>query len=140
MSCIARNRASLERSPRNFTVEAFAAVLPQSWIRDAVAESGRESCRRRRLPALLTVWMVTLLGLFRQLSYLNLLEMVFEAGSSLGLWKGAPPCGSALTRARDRLGRAPLRLLYERSATEWQARTCGREFYGRRVVPWMAQP
>ncbi len=136
MSRIARKDSSLERSPRNFTVEALAAVLPQAWVRDAIAASGRRSQRQRRLPAVLTVWMVTLLGLFRQLSYVNLLEMVFEAGSRLDLWRGggAPPCSSALTKARDRLGTAPLRLLYERSATEWQDQTRGREFFGRRVV------
>ncbi len=78
--------------------------------------------------------MVTLLGLFRQLSYVNLLEMVFEAGLDLGLWRGIPPCSSALTKARDRLGPAPLQLLYERSATEWWDQTRGREFHGRRVV------
>lgn len=55
--------------------------------------------------------MVTLLGLFRQLSYVNLLEMVFEAGSNLGLWKGAPPCSSALTHATITVARTILMFL-----------------------------
>jgi hypothetical protein len=134
MSCIARKLSSLERPPPDFTVEALAAVLPQAWVQDAVAASGRQSSRRRLLPAVLTVWMVTLLGLFRRLSYVNLLEMLFEAGSNQGLWSGAPPCSSALTKARDRVGRAPLKRLYERSAKEWHSQTTGREFHGRRVL------
>jgi hypothetical protein len=134
MSCIARTVRSLERLPENFTVEALAAVLPQAWVRDAVAASGCPSRRRRLLPAVLTVWMVTLLGLFRRLSYVNLLEMLFESGLSRGLWKDAPPCSSALTKARDRVGCAPLKRLYERSAREWQTQTAGRDFHGRRVL------
>ena len=134
MSCIARNVPSLERPLREFTVEALAAVLPQAWVREAVASCGCQSRRRRLLPAVLTVWMVALLGLFRRLSYVNLLEMLFEAGLNQGLWSGAPPCSSALTKARDRVGPAPLKQLYERSASEWHSQTSGREFHGRRVL------
>jgi hypothetical protein len=134
MSCIARKVRSLERLPENFTVEALAAVLPQAWVQDAVAASGCQSRRRRLLPAVLTVWMVALLGLFRRLSYVDLLGMLFESGRSQGLWKGAPPCSSALTKARDRVGCAPLKKLYERSAREWQSQTAGRDFHGRRVL------
>lgn len=134
MSCIARRIRSLEQLPENFTVEALAAVLPQAWVRDAVAASDCQSRRRRRLPAVLTVWVVTLLGLFRRLSYVNLLEMLFESGRNHGLWKDAPPCSSALSKARDRLGSAPLRKLYERSAQEWQSQTAGEDFHGRRVL------
>ena len=134
MSCIARKVRSLERLPEDFTVEALAAVLPQTWVQDAIAGSGCQSRRRRLLPAVLTVWMVTLLGLFRRLSYVNLLEMLYEAGLSHGLWKHAPPCSSALTKARDRVGCAPLKRLYRRSTREWQSQTAGRDFHGRRVL------
>ena len=58
--------------------------------------------------------------------YVNLLEMLYEAGLSQGLWKQAPPCSSALTKARDRVGFAPLKQLYERSAQEWQSQTQSR--------------
>jgi len=132
MSCIARNHRSLERVVKDFTVEALAAVLPQAWVQEAVASAGCQSHRHRLLPAALTVWRVTLLGLFRRLSYVNLLEMLFEAGPSL--WEPSPPCSSALTKARDRVGCAPLKRLYERSAREWQSQTAGRDFHGRRVL------
>jgi hypothetical protein len=134
MSCIARKVPSLERPPHDFTVEALAAVLPQAWVRDAVASCRCQSKRRRLLPAVVTVWMVALLGLFRRLSYVNLLEMLFESGLNQGLWSGAPPCSSALSKARDRVGPAPLKQLYERSASEWHSQTSGREFHGRRVM------
>ena len=133
MSSIARSVRPLEPSPGNFTVEAVAQVLPQTWVQEAVNETGSQSHRQRRLPAVPTVWMVTLLGLFRRLSYVNLLEMLFETGPGRALWGEAPPSSSALTKARDRLGVAPLKWLYERSASEWRSQTVGRDFHGRRV-------
>jgi len=96
MKCIARNRRGHEPHLDNFTVEALAAVLPQAWVQEAVAQSGCSSRRRRLLPAVLTVWLVTLLGLYRRLSYVNLLELLFESGVNQGLWHDAPPCSSPL--------------------------------------------
>ena len=133
MKSIVANRRGHESHPDNFTVEALAAVLPQDWIHDVLARSGCLGQRRRRLPAVMTIWLVTLLGLYRRLSYVNLLELLFESGVNQGLWGDAPPCSSALTKARDRVGCAPLRHLYERSAREWQSQTRGRYFCGRRV-------
>lgn len=133
MKCIVQNLRGHESHLDDFTVEALAAVLPQAWVQEAVARSGCASRRRRRLPAVLTVWLVTLLGLYRRLSYVNLLELLFESGVNRGLWHDTPPCSSALTKARDRVGCGPLKHLYERSAREWQSQTQSRYFHGRRV-------
>lgn len=108
---------SHEGGGAEFTVEALAAALPQRWIEDAVRESGGPSRRRRKLPAAVTAWMVVLLSFFRRLSYVNLLGMLHELGPRGSPWpQSGPPCSSALTRARDRLGVAPLRALFERVA------------------------
>jgi len=135
MSSIAKSCASLESRSSKFTVEALAGVLPQPWLHEAILESGRSSERVRRLPAELTLWLVILLGLFRRHSYVNLLGMLFETGRNQRLWanKGAPPSSTAFTKARDRLGVKPLRLLFERSAHEWSSASGGQYFHGRRV-------
>lgn len=135
MLSIASRTGSLELRPDGFAVEALAGVLHPSWVHEAISSCGRGSRRVRQLPAQLAVWIVILMGLFRRHSYVNLLGMLFEAGRARRLWagKGAPPCTSALTKARDRLGVEPLRNLFEKSAREWTGSTDGLFFHGRRV-------
>jgi len=135
MFSIASESQSLDRHANRFTVEALAGALPQRWVTQAIAESGRLSQRVRQLPDVLTAWIVILLGLHRRLSYRNLLEMLFEAGHHRGLWAdlGAPTT-SALVKARDRLGVLPLRLLFEESARRWAELFSGMYFAGRRVI------
>lgn len=135
MTMIALGTDDLERHPERFTVEALTKVLPQEWVREAIMhESGSAPGRRRKLPDVLTTWLVVLLSLFRDLSYVNLLEMVFSAAAWRGLWRrGGPPESSALSRARDRLGVAPVRRLFGRSAESWSQTCQGRYFHGRRV-------
>lgn len=134
MKYVARILGGLDRERQIPAVEALAEVLPPSWVMDAVNESGRASVRTRLLPAELTAWLVVLLGLFRRLSYANLLAMLYDA--SWMPWRGAmdaPPTTSALTRARDRLGVEPLESLFDRSASEWLARCKGRYLCGHRL-------
>jgi hypothetical protein len=134
MEYVARILDGLEPQRQIPAVEALARVLPPSWVRDAVTESGRSSARTRLLPAEITAWIVLLLGLFRRLSYANLLGMLYDA--SWTPWRGsahAPPTPSALTRARDRLGVEPLQILFDRSAKEWLARYPGRDVCGHRL-------
>ena len=134
MFSIASESRSLDQHPNRFTVEALAGVLPQRWVVEAIAESGRTSQRVRQLPDVLTAWVVVLLGLFRRHSYVSLLEMLFEAGHHRGLWAGrGAPTSSGLVKARDRLGVEPLRRLHERSASCWIERAPGAYFAGRRL-------
>jgi hypothetical protein len=82
----------------------------------------------------MTVWLVILLALFRRHSYLNLLGMLEGSGWATRYWSGRPPpCSTALTKARDRLGIEPLARLYRRSAGEWVEAGGGLSFHGRRV-------
>ena len=134
MFSIASESRSLDRRPDRFTVEALAGALPQRWVVEAIAESGRCSERVRQLPDVLTAWVVILLSLFRRLSYVSLLELLFEAGHHRGLWAGrGAPTSSALVKARDRLGVDPLRRLFERSASAWVESLPGTYVAGRRV-------
>lgn len=135
MSWIAKIADRLDGVQRNFGVEALAEVLPQSWIREALVEGGVRTQRRRRLPCEMTVWLVVLLALFRRHSYVNLLEMLVGGRWAGAHWTdGPPPCSSALSKARDRVGVEPLRRLYRRSASAWSEGTGSLLFAGRRVT------
>ena len=86
-------------------------VLPQELIDEALADSGVKDGLRRKLPVRLTAWLVILLCLFRDRSYVNLIRMVATATAWRGLWRrGTPPTSSALSRARDRVGVSAMRL------------------------------
>ena len=75
-----------------------------------------------------------LLGLYRRVSYSNLLEKVVGSFWTDAHWpQECPPTTSALTKARDRLGVEPVRHLWQRSAREWVDGTSGLIFHGRRV-------
>jgi len=133
VSWIARIRDSLDRGSE-LGVEALGTVLPQEWVRESLESCGVRTRRRRRLPCAMTVWLVILLALFRRHSYLNLLGMLEGSGWAARYWSGRPPpCSTALTKARDRLGIEPLARLYRRSAGEWADADGGLSFHGRRV-------
>ena len=74
MDVIGDEGSGLERRGGHFTVESLAKELRQEWVEDALSQAERESVRERLLPATLTVWLVILMGLFRRMSYVNLLE------------------------------------------------------------------
>lgn len=74
MSSIVKVATVLEDQPQDFVVEALASELKPQWIHDALRDSGKQSLRVRLLPAALTVWLVILMGLYRRISYVNLLE------------------------------------------------------------------
>jgi len=124
----------LEHDQEDFVVEALAEALRPEWIQEALAESGRASIRERLLPARFIVWFVILLGLFRRASYANLLEKLAGTWWTSRRWpRSKPPCTSAVTKARDRLGVEPARRLFERSAETWIDDSAGLCLGGRRV-------
>ncbi|HEY3323689.1 MAG TPA: IS4 family transposase [Planctomycetota bacterium] len=134
MGRIGRFDAGLESECRDFVVEALAKELRSEWVKEALRATGRESIRERLLPATFTVWLVILLGLFRRVSYANLLEKLVGSRWVTMRWADAsPPASSAVTAARDRLGVEPMRHLWRRSACEWARSSPGLMFHGRRV-------
>jgi len=135
MSIIAADSPSLEGHPECFSPEALAAVLPQDLIADALADCGVRDGLRRKLPVRLTAWLVILLCLFRDRSYVILIQMVATASSWRGLWRrGTPPSSSALSRARDRVGVPAMQCIYERSASRWIEESEGARFHGLRLT------
>jgi hypothetical protein len=133
MKEIVRRREQLEVEKNAFVVEAIAKEIRPEWIQETLRECGRESLRTRLLPAPFVVWFVILLGLFRRISYSNLVWKLKDSWWTRQHWPDDPPSTTAVTSARDRLGIEPMKKLYERSAREWIASSAGLVFHTRRV-------
>jgi hypothetical protein len=135
MRCIGKVGAWLERHSSHFTVEALAKELDPAWVHEALRACGRGTIRERELPAELTVWLVILLGLYRKLSYVNLLEKLRDTWWCRGRWRAQRvPRSTSLSEARDRVGPEVLSCLFQRAAERWAATTRGMVKWRRRVM------
>src|SRR5215210_43923 len=100
-------------------LEALQLALPERAIDEAVAATGAQERRRRRLPARLVVALVVAMGLWARDGLRDVLANLIE-----GLRERDPaawadwrlPAKSALTQARQRLGPRPVRVLFQRLA------------------------
>jgi hypothetical protein len=81
-----------------------------------VAYTGRASIRQRRLPAEQVVWLVVALALYRHQS---IGEVVDDLDLALPDAQVPFVSKSAVAQARQRLGSAPLKALFELSARAW---------------------
>ena len=100
------------------TLGVLTTTVPGELIDAVLSDTGKQSRRYRQLPARLVVYYVMALVLFAQASYGEVLRCLLEGVRWLHL-KGestALASKSAITKARIRLGVAPLKELYERVA------------------------
>lgn len=90
--------------------------MPCEWIKQAVTYTGKASIRQRRLPAEQVVWLVVALALYRHQSIREVVD-----GLDLALPDAEIPfvSKSAIAQARQRVGSAPLKTLFEISACAW---------------------
>ena len=102
----------------------LTATVPAALVDAVLAETGRQSQRQRQLPARLVVYYVMALALYAQSSYGEVLRGLLEGVRWLRLGGAelAVATKSAVTRARVRLGAAPVRVLFERLARPFGAR------------------
>ena len=118
---MARKAACLPKGTRisdYVTLGVLTATVPGDLIDAVLSDTGKQSQRYRQLPARLVVYYVMALVLFAQASYGEVLRCLLEGVRWLHL-KGESTAlagKSALTKARIRLGVAPLKELYERVA------------------------
>jgi hypothetical protein len=92
-------------------------VYPPDLVDRVVAACGRAEQRRRLLPARLVVYFVLALALFSPAPYLEVLRHLTEGLRDLGRWGSwRMPAKSSLSRARERLGAEPLRVLFAATA------------------------
>lgn len=98
-------------------------VYPPDLVDRVVAACGRAEQRRRLLPARLVVYFVLALALFSPAPYLEGLRHLTEGRRDLGRWGSwRLPAKSSLSRARERLGAEPLRVLLPPRPGHWPRR------------------
>jgi hypothetical protein len=121
------------------TLGVLVRSVPIPLIDQVLRETNRQSVRERALPARFMVYFVMAMTLFFQDSYLEVQRKLFAAlrWLSLAEWIEVGAGKSAITTARQRLGREPLQRLFERVARPIaQERTRGAWYRGRRLVAW----
>ncbi|WP_322762701.1 IS4 family transposase [Frankia sp. Cr2] len=115
----------------------LAAQFPDALLDEVVAETGRRERRTRDLPAALTLRYVIALALFPSDGYDEVMRQVKVADDWCSDRAGPVkvPATTAITRARDRLGVEPVKLLFERTAVAMALpqRTVGAFYRGWRV-------
>ena len=115
---MARTVAELPKGARitdYISLGVISKTFPLGKVREILAETGRESARRRDLPAHVVVYYVIALALYMQSSYREVLRCLLE-----GLqWLKAPGTRvnvagkSGISQARTRLGSAPVKALHD---------------------------
>ena len=137
---MARQPARLPDGTRisdHVTLGVLTATVPASLIDTVLADTGRASQRQRQLPARLVVYYVMALALYAQASYGEVLRCLLEGLRWLRLAGTQPALAdkSAISKARARLGPAPLKALFERIAAPFAAPDTPWAWYGgRRLV------
>src|SRR5690349_5974991 len=137
---MARAIAGLPKGIRisdHVTLGVLTTTVPASLIDAVLADTGCQSIRQRSLPARLVVYYVMALALYGQASYGEVLRCLLEGvrwlqrgGTSLAF-----ATKSSITKARRRLGAAPLAELYRRVARPLaEPGLPGCFFRGRRLV------
>ncbi len=95
----------------------FADHIPDEWICAAAALSEKATIRQRRLPSDMVLWLVVGMAFFRH-------EPISEVARRLnicaeGLANDVLLADSALSQARQRLGKQPLEWLCKQCADVW---------------------
>lgn len=101
---------------RHFSVGAMALCFPLQAVQAIIDECGRASQRVRDLPAAVTAYYVIGMGLFPAVGYEAVLGWLLTGLQWLQGGLSRLSGKSSLSRARQRLGEEPLRLMFERMA------------------------
>ena len=137
---MARTAAVLPSGARisdHVTLGVLTSTVPALLIDAVLADTGRQSRRQRQLPARLVVYYVMALALYAQASYGEVLRCLLEGVRWLRLGGTAMAVAdkSAITKARARLGAAPLEELFARVARPLaEPDTPGAWYRGRRLT------
>lgn len=122
-------------SPDSFS--ALADVLSPELLTQCLQESGTVTLRKRRLPLEMMIWSVVGMALYRNLPMSQIINQLDI------LLPGKRPfvAPSAVVQARQRLGEAPVRKVFEQTQALWHATTphphwCGLRLLGVDGVVW----
>ena len=118
------------------TVGVLAKAFPRELVESVIEEAGAREKRRRMLPAWVVVYYVLALSLFMDMGGARVMRKL--SGTLAWAARGVEvvvPSEEALSKARARLGQAPLRLLFEQVAGPLAAPGAQRAFWrGLRVT------
>lgn len=126
-----------ERLSDRVALGVLTRLVPRALVDEVLVETGRRERRVRLLPARVVVYYVMALALFFGDGYEEVMRRLVGSLQSMGSWRPGwvVPSTAALTKARARLGAAPLRVLFERVAVPMAAPGLpGGWFAGRRVM------
>lgn len=126
-----------ERLPDRISIGVLARTFTDEVLDEVIEEAGVRERRYRLLPARLVLLFTLACWLFTRSGYEGVLGKLADAhvlsGAGAGGWR--VPTTAAITRARARLGPAPLRLLFARVAgPAGTAQTPGVFYAGLRVA------
>ena len=99
-------------------IGVLTRLIDRDLVDDVLAETGRVEQRTRLLPARVVVYYVLALCLFFGDAYEEVMRLLVAGLLFTGAWQKdwQVPTTGAIAQARQRLGAAPLQLLFERAA------------------------
>jgi Insertion element 4 transposase N-terminal len=103
-----------ERLSDRVAIGVLTASFPPGLVDRVVAQTGRTERRHRLLPARVVVYFVLAMCLFGQVGYEEVARLLVGGLAWARRWRGSwqVPTTGSLTRARARLGPAPLKALF----------------------------
>jgi Insertion element 4 transposase N-terminal/Transposase DDE domain len=104
-----------QRLSDHISIGVLTRVFPPELVDRVVGEAGRVEQRHRLLPARVVVYYVLAMALFADSSYEEVMRALVEGLAWASGWRQSweVPAKGSIFKARARLGREPLRLLFE---------------------------
>ena len=132
-----RKPLSDSRLTDHISIGVLTRVFPPGLVDGVILEAGRREQRQRLLPARVVVYYVLALALFADCSYEEVMRQLVEGLCWESGWRQVweVPSKVAISKARVRLGREPLELLFRAAAVPVAtAATHGAFYRGLRLV------
>jgi Insertion element 4 transposase N-terminal/Transposase DDE domain len=126
-----RKPPSDSRLTDHISIGVLTRVFPPELVDGVVAEAERRERRQRLMPARVVVYYVLALALFADCSYEEVMRQLVEglAWESGWLKSWQVPTKVAIYKARERLGREPLELLFRAVAVPLASESTRGAFY-----------
>ena len=98
-------------------IGVLTRLVPRDLVDEVLAETGRREKRSRLLPAHVVVYFVMAMAVFRD-GYEEVIRRLTGGLAFMRAWRKdwAVPTTGAISQARERLGEAPVKVLFERVA------------------------
>ena len=123
--------ATDQRLSDHISIGVLTRVFPPELVDRVVAQAGRVEQRHRLLPARVVVYYVLAMALFADASYEEVMRALVEGLSWASGWRQVweVPAKGSIFKARSRLGREPLELLFEAVARPMASEATRGAFY-----------